>query len=195
MICSVDLKQRSSQLINQARISDIRFVDKHLRTIERHYSRAPFFSEFSQGLRDEYRFEKHGGYISSLNEGLIRWLATSIGIGSPIARSSDSPVHGKRSSYLVSLCEAFGADCYLSPLGSTTYITKDLLLFDEVGIDVRFHHYEHPTYEQLYPPFKPYSSAVDLLFNEAPQALSIIKQGRRASYSPKDLETQTLSNG
>jgi len=40
-----------------------------------------------------------------------------------------------------------------------------------------------------------FSSAVDLLFNEAPRALSIIKQGREPSYSPKDLETQTSSNG
>lgn len=192
---TVPVKQRSGQLIKQAEISDIRFVDKHLRTIERHYNRAPFFSEFSQGLRDEYRFEKHRGNVASLNEGLIRWLAASIGIGSPIVRSSDSPAHGKRSNYLVSLCVEFGASCYLSPIGAASYIMEELPLFVDAGIDVQFQHYEHPTYEQLYPPFEPFSSAVDLLFNEAPRALSIIKQGREPSYSPKDLETQTSSNG
>jgi hypothetical protein len=72
---------------------------------------------------------------------------------------------------------------------------EDLPLFVDASIDVQFQHYEHPTYKQLYPPFEPFSSAVDLLFNEAPRALSIIKQGRNPSYSPKDLETGTSSNG
>ena len=38
-------------------------------------------------------------------------------------------------------------------------------LFDKEGIEVIFHDFKHPVYNQLFGDFEPYLSAIDLLFN------------------------------
>ena len=46
----------------------------------------------------------------------------------------------------------------------------------EAGVTLEYQDYRHPAYPQLHPPFVPYLSAVDLLFNCGPQSLEILAQ-------------------
>jgi hypothetical protein len=61
----------------------------------------------------------------------------------------------------------------------------DVLL--DKGIDVGFQHYEHPQYRQLFPPFCPYASVLDLIFNEGDRALEILRKGRRTPFLPDEV--------
>jgi hypothetical protein len=61
---------------------------------------------------------------------------------------------------------------------------SDLELFVNAGIEVEFHRYEHPEYSQLFPPFCAYAAALDLIFNEGPKSLEILRSGRRAPLLP-----------
>jgi hypothetical protein len=61
----------------------------------------------------------------------------------------------------------------------------DVLL--DKGIDVVFQHYEHPQYRQLFPPFCPYASVLDLIFNEGDRALEILRKGRRNPFLPHEV--------
>jgi hypothetical protein len=61
----------------------------------------------------------------------------------------------------------------------------DVLLDKE--IDVVFQHYEHPRYRQLFSPFCPYASILDLIFNEGERALEILRSGRRDSFLPDEI--------
>ncbi|MBI4846218.1 MAG: WbqC family protein [Candidatus Omnitrophica bacterium] len=52
---------------------------------------------------------------------------------------------------------------------------SDLLVFlDDEGIPIEFHDYKHPEYMQVYKPFIPYVSALDLWFNCGKDSLRII---------------------
>ena len=46
------------------------------------------------------------------------------------------------------LTRAVGADRYVSPPGSLEYLATDHGAFDDLGIEVLVHRYDHPTYDQ-----------------------------------------------
>lgn len=55
-------------------------------------------------------------------------------------------------------------------------------------IEIEFHHYLHPQYEQLYPPIVPYASVIDLMFNMGDRSLEVIRSGRKNSLSASDVQ-------
>jgi len=167
------------QLICDTRISNSQFVTKHLKTLQQAYGRAPFFSEFFPEFSQCLTEGAGNGNLANLNLGLIRWVMEKLKITTPLYISSHMGCEGKRSSLLVNICRHLSADEYLSPVGSADYLRQDRELFEQSGIRVWLHGYEHPLYRQVYAPFIPYACVIDLLFNEGPRALEIIRSGRR----------------
>lgn len=51
-------------------------------------------------------------------------------------------------------------------------------IFKDAEVEVYFQEYNHPSYNQCYGKFKPYMSILDLMFNEGPNSLNIIRSGR-----------------
>lgn len=176
---------KREQRIAEVNVSEADFWRDHLRTIDLNYRRAPFFGNYFESLSQQLERESGGGNLSRITIGIIEWFKDSLGIKTPTVRSSTLPVDGKRTELLANICVSLGADEYLSPLGSAEYLVGELPLMTSKGIEVTFHHYEHPVYQQLYPPFQPYACALDLLFNEGEGALDIIRSGRRPSFSPQ----------
>jgi hypothetical protein len=86
---------------------------------------------------------------------------------------------------LAAICEKLGAADYLSSLGSACYLVEEMDEFKRRGVAVSFQHYHHPQYEQLYPPFESHAAVLDLLFNEGPASLGILRSGRRTPLSPE----------
>ena len=175
------------QTIQETRIADHGFAVKHIRSLEHCYRRAPFFETIMPGVRQLLEPSLIPAGLSELNENLIRWIAGELGIGTTILRASDLNVGGNRSSHLAALCHAVGARRYLSPLGSASYLVDDLSIFDAFGLQVAFQNFTHPTYSQLFPPFCSHASVLDLLFNEYPDALDIIRRGRKEPLAVDDL--------
>jgi hypothetical protein len=131
-----------------------------------------------------------GPKLVDLNLQLIEWIASELGITTPMVRSSSLQIEGKRSERLVSMCKRMGARDYLSPR-TALYLLEDLPIFAESGINVWFHNYSHPEYKQRFPPFCSYASVLDLLFNEGPQSLEIIRSGRRQPFTPEQIRTMS----
>ena len=77
----------------------------------------------------------------------------------------------------VGICEALGANQYISAEGSRGYIEEEDL-FSVRNIRLDYHEYRHPEYRQQFGEFVPYLSALDLLFNEGPDSSSIVRKGR-----------------
>ena len=177
---------KREQRIVDVEVSEPEFWRDHLCTIDLNYRRAPFFKIYFDSLSQCVEREVAQSNLSRLTIGIIGWLKDSLGINTRMIRSSDLPVQGKRTELLANICASLGASEYLCPLGSADYLLGDLPLMTSQGIEVRFHHYEHPEYRQLYPQFLPYACALDLLFNEGENALNIIRRGRRASFSPEE---------
>jgi len=171
------------------------FWRDHLRSIAMNYRRAPFFDRYYGALSDLMRSVASGSNLATLTISLVQWFAEVMEIRTPTLRSSELPVQGKRTDLLAEICGSLGATSYLSPLGSAEYLVNELPIMTERGIEVAFQHYEHPLYRQLFPPFQPYASALDLLFNEGENALAVIQSGRRPPLLSREAALQLNAKG
>lgn len=173
------------QMVHEIKICDPQELSKHLRGIELNYRRAPYFENYFPSLKSI--LERCQGTLCDLNIQLIRWICRELGISTPIMRSSSMNLDGTRSRLLVNICNGLGAKSFFSAFGSSVYLLDDLSIFKDEEISVTFHNYIHPEYRQLFPPFIPYASVLDLLFNEGLKSMEIIRSGRRAALLPSQV--------
>lgn len=185
--------QRSvGQRIQDIKICQPNFWEKHLCIVKHNYRRAPHFDRYFPQLLEA--LSSHGEYpaLVKLNLSLIEWFFRVLGIAPKLIRSSDLDEKGRRCELLVNLCRRLNADFYLSPLGSAGYLLHDRDRFSEAGIQVAFQNYEHPQYRQLFQPFCPYASALDLIFNEGDRSMEIIRGGRRPPFTPDQVALPSI---
>lgn len=182
----VQFRGRLGQSIKDVEIRDPDFCRSHLRALELAYRRAPYFAEYFPSLSAVIE-RRCAGLLSDLNIELIEWALNALGISTPVVKASSLGVQGKRTDLLAAICEKVGANEYLSPAGSACYLLSEQSILKDRGIDVLFHHYEHPEYRQVFSPFEPYASIVDLLFNHGPESVRVLRQGRRKAYSVHEM--------
>jgi hypothetical protein len=84
-------------------------------------------------------------------------------IGCRFVLASELPLEGKGPQYLLDICKHLGADVYLSGPSGRDYI--DSAMFTAQGVEVRFHDFETPVYQQRFGEFVPWLSYLDALFN------------------------------
>jgi hypothetical protein len=77
---------------------------------------------------------------------------------------------------LIDLCHAVGASGYLSGPGGEQYL--DTVQFESSGLKLEIQQFQHPMYRQVYEPFMPAMSAIDLLFCCGPAALARLREAR-----------------
>jgi hypothetical protein len=148
-----------------------RWREKYWGTVEQSYRRAPFWSDYSDELRETLWTETSS--LADLNIRLIELLMRWFKIDVRTVRSSELDVKGDRSELLLNICTRVGADRYLSGISGRDYL--DVSLFDAAGVGVEFHEFHHPVYKQRYEPFVPCMSAVDVLFNHGPESANILR--------------------
>jgi len=161
------------------------WTGKHLRSIQQAYSKTPFFEQVFHPF--ERALQNAPEMLGDMNRSLIAHFAGQLRIETPfVAASGLDGIGGQKDHRLVALCRALEADSYLSALGSADYIEAEgpAGAFGQAGIELVYHHYEHPEYPQLHGEFLPYMCILDLLFNVGTeQALAIIRSGRRTPWS------------
>jgi hypothetical protein len=178
----VVFRGRLGQLIKDVEIRDPAFASDHIRAIELAYRRAPFFSEYFPAVRQRLE-QLRGGLLLNLNSGLICWALEVLKIKTPLVFASSLGVDGKRTELLANICEAVDATEYLSPMGSAEYLVAEQDVLRRRGVDIWFQNYEHPSYRQVFMPFEPFASVIDLIFNCGEQAVEIVRSGRKHPYS------------
>jgi hypothetical protein len=158
-------------------LKDIRFAPnqdwqkKHAATIKQNYKKAPFFDAYWPAI--EPFFATKYELLCDLTIETTLALAKILGIEKTrFVRSSDLGVTGERTARLISILHAVGADRYISGPSAREYIEDDR--FAEAKIDLEYIVYDYPEYEQLYPPYDPQVSILDLLFMKGPAAASFI---------------------
>ena len=161
------------------------FYKEHFKSIRLNYAKAKYFKDYSQDL--EKILSKSHGLLADMTIEIISWLRNELGIKTELVRSSTLNVDDVKTGLLVKICQAVGADEYLSPLKSRDYIGEGEL-FVKNKIKLLYHQYNHPQYTQLFGEFVSHLGAIDVLFNEGNKSLSIIHSGRQASLdgSPKE---------
>ncbi len=183
----IAVRGKQGQGIDEAEIQDTAILEDHLRTLTLYYQRSAYFKTYAGELAQVFKeSQQEGSSLVDLNLRLIRWIMRILGINTQIQRSSALGVSGKRTELLANIVHSLGGTEYISAFGSADYLLGEMSIMTDRGIGATFQRYEHPEYEQLFPPFVSHASVLDLLFNEGPRSLEILRSGRRAPYSPDE---------
>ena len=158
--------------INQIKISWERdWHLEHLKSLQVNYARAPYFEKFFPFLEDTYA--KKDEYLADFTIRLTIKISELLGIKQvKFLRSSELNTEGTKTDRLISILENVAADHYISGPSARDYIEPEK--FSSRGIDLEYMDYNYPEYEQLYQPFEPQVSILDLLFLKGNQALDFI---------------------
>jgi hypothetical protein len=147
-----------------------RWKKKYWDSIFFSYKKAPYFDRYTNPIRPI--FEEGWTHISELNSALILKFLEFLGMRTKVIKSSTLNVKGNASSLILNICQEVGATLYISGISGKDYLNiKD---FEKAGIEIVFQEFHHPIYNQLYEPFIPCMSILDLLFNQGDRSLDII---------------------
>lgn len=168
-------KGHRNQLISEVEIDrEQYFFRGHVHTLELNYNKAPYFDRYAPQLFQLLSAENQK--LSELTVSTITFIRESLGISTPLMRSSDLKNEGTKADLLVSLCDQVGAKEYISPPGSKGYLDESDA-FSNSGKTLRYFHFSHPQYPQLFGEFLPFMSAIDMLLNYGSDSLYLIEQG------------------
>lgn len=166
----VETKGKYTDAIKDMRVSDPRWNQRHWRSIQASYSRAPFFGTYRAAL-EELFLGCRSESLSDLNFRFISYFCDTLSIATTLKWSMDYSVSDRRTERLVGLCRQAGATEYLTGPAARAYI--DASLFEAAGITLKYMDYQgYPEYPQLHPPFDHYVSIIDLLVHVGPEALA-----------------------
>ena len=175
----VDTKGSSSRSIDSIRLKPhADFPERCLALIDVNYRAAPFRSMLDPVV-ERLQTSTSDALLCDLLFGLLDDLRTVLGVSTPTSRSSEMAASGRRSELVIELVREVGGSHYVTPPGTLGYLVEDAPLFSEASLPVDVQRYEHPTYPQMYQPFEPYASVVDLIANVGPSALDVLRSGRR----------------
>ena len=165
----VEVKGKYQQRIDETLISENDWAIKHWQTLRGHYARAPCFRDYANDIEALYEAAANETRLSRINRLFLEGIGRLLGIRTKISWSTDYAHFEGKTERLVSLCEASGADHYISGPAARNYIQP--FLFDSAGIVLSFKDYSgYPEYTQLHPPFTHAVTVLDLLFNMGEKA-------------------------
>jgi hypothetical protein len=177
----VSVKGKFVQAIKDVRVSDRRWRERHWKSIQASYARAPYYRTYEPELEDLY-LGCEAESLSEINRAFITRLCTLLSIKTRLTCSMDYALPEGRTERLVALCSQAGATEYLSGPAARAYIDPEL--FDRASIALTFMDYTgYPEYLQVHPPFDHHVSVIDLLVHTGPEALAYMLPCRQAARS------------
>jgi hypothetical protein len=151
-----------------------RWQHKQRQAIVSNYRKAPWWESLVPFIEEILTPQWDG--LASLNIHAVKRLAEILGIETPLYVASKLPAFpDDPDERLIAITKHFGADTYLAGGGGRSYM--DLRRYEQNSIEVIFQEYHHPVYGQLFGPFEPFMSVVDLMFNHGKESLSILRAG------------------
>lgn len=170
----VEAKGRYLQSIDETRIAEMDWAEKHIRAITTNYRRAAAFEEVSPWLFDAMREAGKKELLTACNCHLLKIISERLGITTPMRRCVDvldrtAMKQMDPTARLVRICQDLGATRYLSGPAAKAYL--DISAFEQRKIDVAWMNYDgYAEYAQCWGEFDPHVSIIDLLLNCGSQA-------------------------
>jgi hypothetical protein len=158
----IPVNQRLGDLINQVRPHDeLDWKNKHLKTIEANYKRAPHFdevfSDFSNLITRKYNS------LAELNGIIIQSISQKLGIKTRFISASELNINTVREEKILDICNAVHANVYYSGTGARFYQNEEN--FSLHGIELRYSTYKPFEYPQLWGVFHANICILDYLMN------------------------------
>lgn len=150
------------------------WAENHWKALKFSYARSPYFSHYASLLQAFY--ERHDTLLADFTIDLTISLARELGIShTRFTRSSEiAGITGQKTDRLVQILQKVDAKHYISGPSAKDYIEREK--FVEAGITLEYMTYNYPEYLQLYPPYDPFVSVLDLLFMTGQDALAYLKE-------------------
>lgn len=163
------------------RIRDIRidwsksWSSSHLKALVSSYNRAPCFKQYLPLLESFYA--RHDECIADFTIATTVAIAGELGITQTrFVRSSElQGITGEKTDRLIQILQQVHATHYISGPSARSYIESQK--FSEAGIQLEYMEYNYHEYPQLYSPYDPYVSVLDLLFMTGSDAGSYLEDG------------------
>jgi hypothetical protein len=138
---------------------------KQYNSIRSNYGKAPYFKalapELEAILMTEYQT------LSALNMAIIRWVMRVLDIKTKVVYSSAVKEDvGVKNDRIIHLCQHFGATAYLSGNGARKY--NDEEAYKAAAIRLLYTQFSMEPYPQLFGPYVPNLTILDMLFNLSP---------------------------
>ena len=156
------VEQHLGDLINQVRPRyELKWREKHLKTLEMNYTKAKHFKEVYPGIKDVYMVDYPN--VAELNIAINEYIAGQFGIKPKFIRASQFGIETKREEKVIDLCVAVGGTRYISGNGARVY--QEESHFTDRGVELTYIDYKPIVYPQLWKEFLPCMSALDYIFN------------------------------
>jgi len=174
--CSIPHGYEGRVRYGDVKFANIKWKDKHKRTLELNYRRAPFFKEiFDIYCREVNRCTR----FLDLNINLIRAFAEYLEIKTECISLSDIlSDFGSKTQLIIDVCQQLQADNYLSGTGGGKEYNDESLL-DRNGIQLTYSDFSPLPYPQLWGEFSANLSILDFLFNCGPESNKLLLAMRR----------------
>lgn len=172
---TIPVKSRGAQVehtpIHEILTDGEEWARTHLATLKHMYARAPFFASYAGWLDRAYATPPPllADFTIATTIDLAKFLGYT---NTKFLRSSELHVTGKKTDRLIAVLRAVGAKSYLSGPSAKGYIEDEK--FAEAGIALDYINYDYPEYPQLYPPYDPAVTILDLLFMTGSDAPTFI---------------------
>ena len=165
-----------TQTIAETEITDKEWAEKHWKTLELTYRRAPYFEQIAQWLKPLY-LDHQDTHLSAMNQRFITEICTRLGITTRISRSEDYTLIEGKTERLANLCTQAGGTEYVSGIAAQTYIDENV--FTKGNMTLSWFTYDgYREYPQLWGDFEHGVTILDLLFNcgdDAPNYMKYIR--------------------
>lgn len=154
------------RLINEVKLADSSWQQKHWTTIRHAYSKSPYFKDHAERLEAVYLGQTWES-LSEFNQHMTRVIADILGIKVNFVDAAALGAQGAKTERLVDVCRKVGATYYLSGPAAKAYIEPKL--FERENIELAYKDYSgYPQYPQASESFEHAVSVLDLLFNTGP---------------------------
>lgn len=158
---TVPVEAPAGRAIREVDIDNSRdWADRHTRSLQANYARAPQFDESFDELATILR--RPWSRLADLNRALIEKVKGFLDLRADLVLASSLDVPGDLppTEKLVAMVRGVGGSVYLSGIGGRDYLSPEA--FSDIRLE--YDRFEHPTYPQPFGAFVPNLSALDALF-------------------------------
>jgi hypothetical protein len=165
--------------IAEIAVSEPAWAERHWRSVQHAYTKAPFYSLFAAHLEQTYEQAATLSLLTEINELFIRRISAMLGLSTEFRRADEVP-RGTDSptGRLLEICKARQARAYVSGPAARNYIVT--AEFEAAGVELQYADYSgYPTYEQASATFEHGVSIIDTLMRCGPQTRDHLKSLQR----------------
>lgn len=160
----VEVKGKYFQKISDTQVAEKGWAEKHLRSIQHAYAKAPHYPQMYPIVKHWYEQAGAKNTISEVNMVFLKGVSDWLGLNTTFLDSKDFELLEDKTQRLVNICKALNATDYYTGSAAKGYMQEDF--FENEKINVHYFDYSgYPEYPQLHGAFEHGVSILDMLFN------------------------------